>query len=492
MRLLNVPIEIHYYYPYKFAKVPTARLRSYFQTAGIELDFSHGETFYQNPFNQNDDGQEISKKYRQSRAKPPSASLPWPALMWVSGNHPDHPNILGELLDSNNRGEIAVYASNAYDSEDLFFDVCVHEIGHLLNLTHNHANSHIGTAMQQQKKRSKFKSRSKSWTKSIQIADQRDQQNMEQFFDLGRNNPFGYPLSNNSMDHLRREQDIKKVYPWGSRFQASETEDKTIDHLGLELSISPEFDFHHVGGAFSFEIEINNPSVKNRYIPTIIGPKFGNIKLTITRPDGFRYDHQSRTLACTFGKQLLKSGHSYTRAFSFIDGPGGAIFPEGGLYKIQIEIPKLSIRSPTLEIQVSDAPNALLSDNEFRKRISQDHLLDEKNCLALLSLLKQDEIPADTTAVLSYISLSSGLVPKTTTNELLNKCLGASAPLRVRQKMALTLFRLRVEHEKLNSLIYRKAKQELLAQFSNRPNDKTIINGLESVKKLKQGSAGRK
>ena len=90
-----------------------------------------------------------------------------------------------------------------------------------------------------------------------------------------------------------------------------------------------------VGGHFAFELHLENSGKEPIEAPAELGIDFGAAKLRVTRPDGGFYDHRPRVLLCGSEQQSLRPGDAAVACGVVLDGPGAAVFPVPGDYRIE-------------------------------------------------------------------------------------------------------------------------------------------------------------
>ena len=483
-RILKIPIIVRYLDSQNNEpEVPTVALQDFFQVAGIDLSFEKGANIDIYPKKGSWMYEEIYASASPDLGPPP----PHPALLIIAGNHDDDPlYINGEMIDIKTRGIIVVFA-NSYDcvsDQERLFEVFVHEIGHLLNLSHDDAGQQSSRAMHQSRER--ISERNQAWEDAIKTADPRDAEVLKSYFADGSRSPLGYPLSRNSINHLSRSIHPNNVLPWGSGFKDIENNRFDEGQAGVLLSLKPEFDTYHVGDPFCFEIQIiNKQNASPLSLPKLIGFKFGNLYLKVYRPDGSEYIHKTGSLVCSQGHRDLQPGEVFSRSFAFIDGPGGAMFPEPGIYMFSVSMPKAGLLSDPVKIDVAPCAHHYLGNPKFRKFLTSALPAGHSTQWKRLKELLRDpgRLPQHTQA---YIAYQCAVIRpySSQSDELLSISSRLGGPLRTREKAALTALKFHLCTDSYDKKKIKTEIEKLRDQFSDQPSNSLIHEALDGFKEV--------
>jgi hypothetical protein len=113
-----------------------------FAAAGLDLEFEQGERFADDPF----DDYTVEDLIARLAEKGKDAGH-----LVIGGTYPlFDSSVSGQLLDLSHRGVCAVYTRSDYIAsrgQAAMLQSCVHEIGHMLNLSHNHNAPNLGVGV---------------------------------------------------------------------------------------------------------------------------------------------------------------------------------------------------------------------------------------------------------------------------------------------------------------------------------------------------------
>ncbi len=142
---------------------------------------------------------------------------------------PDHrSDIAGQLIDQVSRGVAVVYTSCDYirrDGEGALLQTCAHEIGHMLNLSHEDVAAKFVSAMNQAARR-ELDTRS-SWKGAIAESREVRNTNEPDYFFPPVRELASYPLAYRAR-HSLNNLSPDRLLPWGEKFEHpyDGTEDK--------------------------------------------------------------------------------------------------------------------------------------------------------------------------------------------------------------------------------------------------------------------------
>lgn len=333
-------------------------LKSLFASSGIELNLVKGEALC---------SEDYLRFVDQFRRTSPNCGH----LIIGGNNRNSDAFINGELLDRGSRGVAVIYTNSSdivMNGESAFLQTCSHEIGHMLNLAHHDVAHSYTSVMDQAGKRSSDVSL--SWNLAEAEANDMNARGEPSYFSKSLPVKFCYPFAWKARYHLNEYSD-DQLLPWKSKFDYpyEGSQDKWYHDLNLRIEL--EHKRHIVGGTLAFIVRFRNNGPRSRFIPARIGTEFDTLIVTVTRPDGQRYRHLSRTLACSFRRRLLKPGEEIIRPFCTMRGPGGAVFTVHGRYIVSAVFPQGQAEATPIEVNVEPRSDGPLANQQFRRFISQ-------------------------------------------------------------------------------------------------------------------------
>ncbi|MBK8853227.1 MAG: hypothetical protein IPN10_03750 [Saprospiraceae bacterium] len=203
-------------------------------------------------------------------------------------------------------------------SAKTFFRTAVHEIGHAMGLFHNTVNNGF-----------------------MNTTDVIASSATPPVTPFPNNIIFSY--ADDDKRRLRHYPDIH-VRPGGTRFGDASMANPTISPLdesynldGIQFTVTPLLETVPLGAPVRVNIELKNAMGQDMLLPANLTLKGGNIKGTVTGSNG-----QARTFSpiiiCMDDEQLdvLKAGKSIISDLTLLRGKEGALFPNEGLYTIQV------------------------------------------------------------------------------------------------------------------------------------------------------------
>jgi hypothetical protein len=150
------------------------------------------------------------------------------------------------------------------------------------------------------------------------------------------------------------------VRPGGTSFGAASMANPTISPLdesfnldGIELTVSPLLETIPIGAPVRVNVQLKNGMNQDMLLPSDLSLKGGNIKGTVIGSNG-----QVRTFSpiiiCMDGEQMevLKVGQSIHSDLTLLRGKEGALFPNAGLYTIEVVL-HWDVESFPIEIKTS-------------------------------------------------------------------------------------------------------------------------------------------
>ena len=343
---------------------PVEELKSLYATSGIVLNLVEGDPISSDPAHRRiGTYPSFVELYRKSG--PDYGHL----IIGLDDPNKDK-SVNGELLDRESRGVAAVYTYSddiAIIGESAFLQTCAHEIGHMLNLAHHDVSKYYTSVMD--KALNRGQDISLSWSNAEAEARNLDAAGQQSFFTKPPTLPRCYPFAFAARDHLNNDSP-DHLLPWQSKFENPYEGSQDKWYHDKSLRLEPENKRHIVGGTLAFIIRFRNNGTRSRSIPARIGTVFDTLLLTVTRPDGTRYRHLSRTLACSRRRRILKPGEEIIRPFCTVRGPGGAVFPKPGRYLVSAVFPQGQAAAMPIEINVEPRDDGPLANPQFRRFIA--------------------------------------------------------------------------------------------------------------------------
>jgi hypothetical protein len=343
---------------------PADELRALYATSGIDMQFEEGERIDSDPaYNPIWDYPSFAQRYSNNDRSA--------GHLIIGLGHPRFlSDVAGELLDLDSRGVVVVYTNSDYiqrhDQEGLL-QTCAHELGHMLNLAHQDVAFEFDSVMNQAQDR--WHDIPVSWDYAAAEARRVEDRGQPAYYDPPASPLDCYPFAY-AARLLLHTYSSDRLLPWGSRFERPYDGANDAWRLDNSLRLEPEQQRFVEGGPFAFSIHLRNFDSRPKSIPAQLGPEFDTLLLTVTRPDGRRYRHRPRTLACSRRRRLLMPGGDITRHFCTVRGPGGAVFPRPGRYLVTGTLPQAQATTEPIEIYVEPRADGPLTNSSFRRFIA--------------------------------------------------------------------------------------------------------------------------
>ncbi len=412
-------------------EVPMKSLVDYFRVWDVQLDFIVGAPLPADPTRAEDVANALIEKMR-----PPGGQTA-PAVLVLAGQSPDGPDTNGILLDLESRGVSAVFtASSAYQggSLDDRFQIYAHEIGHVLNLTHGEADDEFPTAMNQWDDRSTVSSVATVWRKAIDAAvDPGYKSQLRGFFGSGQRQPLGLPMSASCCRGLVRTP-LSDVQPWGGTFDDANVAGGTQDAVSsVQCHLRIQNQSLAVGEPLAFDVELRmHRGHGSADVPSSLELHGRQLQIVLTSPDGGVRALEPTALSCGGGSPRRLRADSVARSnFCIATDRRGLLFPVSGHYRISAHLPRLGIRSPSVEVEVHEGryspARILLASLSDRK--SYPPSLDIKS---LQESISDKSLGVEARAHLHWRAASLGMARPELKGEIAEK-----APARIREDMAL-------------------------------------------------------
>jgi hypothetical protein len=265
-----------------------------------------------------------------------------PAHLVVSDWAPcSDPTINGMLCDAEVRGVSAVYMNAAiYGPQgpeargDLVVQVCVHELGHLLNLTHTDGGdvAYSNTMLQA------YQRQSQSAVEAWQAAANFDLEHGYQT--VPTPNPIHcYPFSPQSRANLRAASVDESWLPFKSRFRDDQSAGG-VDDRTLDIQITPhgEPSATHVGGELYFTLTAENGQNHPIDAPLHIGPEHGSLRITVEHEDGRRTLHRPFQIYCSEARQTLLPGQRLSQSVALTSSRSSRLIESAGRHLCHVEL----------------------------------------------------------------------------------------------------------------------------------------------------------
>ncbi|NBQ68666.1 MAG: hypothetical protein EBU46_07490 [Nitrosomonadaceae bacterium] len=346
--------------------LPLAEIKALYTSSGINLQITEGEAIPADPkFSALRDYDGWVRRFRETDTYSGH-------LIIGLGDRYSRNGIAGELLDMDQRGVAVVYMHSTYilqNGEDGVLQTAVHELGHMMHLSHMDRSATFHSAMDQAKDRTG--STILAWEAAEDEARAKEEASGKHAY-LQRPpiQPPCFPLAYPARMILNENSD-QYILPWGGQYDCPDNGANDIWTTGTSLRLIPERDHHLEGGPFAFTIRFQNQGNRPLQVPSHMGPEFDTLQLIITRPNGTRYYHRPRSLTCASGHQIVKPDEEIVRSFCTSRGPNGAVFPESGRYVVSAIFPGAGAASMPIEVEVKKRKDGPLTKERFRKFIAK-------------------------------------------------------------------------------------------------------------------------
>lgn len=464
----SVAVMWHVVDPAVPIEMPIDELRAAFAAAGIDLLFQKGEDFrdFDPAHYANRSYQALVDELRQRAAT--IRSLRVGHLILGLGHKTYQEEIAGELLDLDSRGVAVVYRYCDYIRQGghaALLQTCAHEIGHMLNLAHEDIARDFPTIMDQANQR--YGDIHTAWQLAAAEAQSDEARGHPSYLYEPLPIEFPcYPFAYAARARLNTRA-LSHVLPWRSRYDRPYDGAEDRLHVRPELSVEPEHNQYVQGGVFTFKVSVRNTGNRPILLPSLIGSQYDNLICAITRPDGGKYQHRPRTLACSHGNTVLAPGSSFDQYLCTIRGPGGAVFPDAGSYSIQVSLPCAQLSSVPVDVEVERRTKGFLTSPAFRKSIALGAALSPSLRRRVNGeIASKRNIEPQTRAYLALIA-SRSIQDRQRARSYTSIALSSSAPTEVRHAAIAD------ELDRLCSQggSERKAMRELLTRHLGNPSD---------------------
>lgn len=320
--------------------------------------------------------------------------------------------INGMLLHSSVRGVAAVYlGANIYQQQgpaqrpDLVTQVCIHELGHLLDLTHldggndAYVNAMLPASIRQNQ------TVQAAWQLAVSDAQSRGEPEYQP-----PNPMLFYPFGAQCRACLRAASTDLRWLPFQGPFRgeydgAGSNQDRMVH---LEAVPHADSEQSHVGGGLYFTLAIENRTTYPIELPLHISPEHGALRVTAMHETGEQTLHRSPNVLCSDARLTLMPGERIHRSFALVGRSDATLFAAPGRHRCQIEVidhhgsTPVMLGSATLDIDVrADA------DAEKSSRVLSHILAHRPGRLRRHEASTEND--SDTTPLGSHIALARTL-----------------------------------------------------------------------------------
>ena len=349
------------------AAVPTAALRDYFGAFDIDLLFSLGQSLRDDPT----DSPDSIPAFLAEHAPPLGQG--GPAVLVVADIGYLGALVNGMLLDAQRRGACAVFTQAtgfAFGDADGQFEVFAHEIGHMLNLTHDDAGT-FTTAMDSWDDRFKVPDRSQVWNDVMSAASASFAQRLRGYFGTGDRRPLGLPMSEECCNKLIA-MPSPSVAPWLSPFHSKHRADlQDVANSPLQCLLEIHGQAWMVAQPLDFTVTLSlTAGAAAMVVPGLLERTSGELLIQLMQPDGTLRVLRPRQVSCTSTRRRLRPRQKIRRHDSLISDRDDLVFPIPGEYKVRALVPQTQSHSAWTTIDVAPAAGVFADPamREFLKR----------------------------------------------------------------------------------------------------------------------------
>lgn len=341
------------------AAVPTAALREYFHAFGIDLSFSNGP-----PLQEDHDPTDSKESIRSLLAEhAPPTGEGGPGVLVVADIGYLGSLVNGMLLDAERRGACAVFTQStafAFGNADSRFEIYAHEIGHLLNLTHEDADGTFTSAMNSWDERSQVGDLASVWNDAIAAGPAPYAERLRGFFGNGTRQPLGLPMSESCCNKLV-ESSPSELEPWLSSFAGTDVQDaRHAGSAALQCTLEIHGEAWTVSHPLDFTVTLSlAPEARAAAVPALLERTSGELVIELEQPDGKLRVLHPRQRSCTSAQRRLRPRQKIRRHDSLVSDVHDLVFPVPGRYKVRALVPQTGSRSAWTIVDVAAASGAL-------------------------------------------------------------------------------------------------------------------------------------
>lgn len=339
--------------------MPTGALREYFGALDIDLDFATRASLDIDPTDSTDSISKFVADLAPPVKQRGSAALVVADIGYLG------PLVNGMLLDADRRGACAVFTQAtgfAFGSADSRFEIFAHEIGHMLNLSHQDADEPYVTGMDSWGERNEVVSRLDIWRQAIGDGSGPFSQQLSQFFRGGNRQPLGLPFSKTCCQKLMRFPDAT-VAPWLSNFNGSGDEDlQDAVKSPLRCSLELHGERWTVAQPLDFTVTLQLSGSQSSIAPALLERTSGELLIQVEQPDKQVRFLRPRHMSCTSSAtRRLVPKQTIQRHDSLFSDREDLVFPVAGRYRIRTVVPLTGSKSRWTSIEVEPASGVLAS-----------------------------------------------------------------------------------------------------------------------------------
>lgn len=353
-------------------------LRQAFQPFGINLQFVDGTVLQADPDDNNGWPDLITALVRQSRGGSPAH------LVITNTPYNNDGTIDGRLCDPSTRGVVAVYlgahlyyeggGGGPHRRPDLVSAVCIHELGHLFNLTHDMADQSTYASAMSQATLRRLQAPAAAWQGAANEAADSGEPAVQP------PNPVrSYPFNGACRHELRQASNDRRRQPFGGPFSGGEGGAGADISAPLSLSVRlhedrPEV---YVGGPLYLTLAITNPGADPQELPLNLGPAFESMKLVIIDPDGAETSHHARDAFCSGARRRLAPGQRVLHSLSFTGQNHPALFQRPGPHVCRVELvdpsvqPRVRLGWAEVKVSAEIEPSAAAASTALRSMLDR-------------------------------------------------------------------------------------------------------------------------
>jgi hypothetical protein len=305
---------------------------------GITIRFVDGPTFANDP-EQNHSWDEV--KYSLLSAAV-GARPPGPAYLVATVHPPGYDYLINGMLLDPMRGIAAVYmGAKIYgpggpaSRPDLLAQVCIHEVGHMLDLTHaDAAGDPYCSAMQQANDRMQ-QSLPIAWAGALHDAAARGEPLIRQ-----PNPTLYYPFSVQCRACLRAAAGDPRWLPYASPLRGDPQGGAEDIYRMLKVQVRPHNENAEgvVDGALYVTLAVENVTSAPVDLPAYLTPEDETLRLVIRPPNGDAYWYRPRALRCSDARAVILPGQRLFRSLAIVGTTMHPLFREPGRHHCDFQI----------------------------------------------------------------------------------------------------------------------------------------------------------
>lgn len=385
--------------------VPIDALRNYFKAWNIDLQFVAGAPIDKEPSQIQFLVDKLLRDHRQAHP------APTPGLLVVGLKFRNDSGTNGMLLDVDARGACEIFTMSdafRFGTADQQFQIFVHEIGHILNLTHDDSSEDFPSAMDQWDRRENATDRHAIWNRCKAAADPALRSRIAGLLQQSGGKAPGLPLAPASATFFKQAQEAD-LKPWGGPFR-DDAEGAHADVRYPGLTISVELDRQKVGLGEPLDLAVRLTLAEDADpIPMKwpLGLKYRTLAIRILPPSGREHHYRSRTLACGDTLHVLEPGTSLVKHCALLFDTVKVLFDEVGPHRITVSVPALGVIGKTVDIDVLPPAAPALASKAFQRFLVEGLPETRKRQWGTLNrLIADDTIPVALRSHLAELRLT--------------------------------------------------------------------------------------